>query len=63
MRIEKGGDLVEHLNIFKGILNQPNKVDMKIDEDDTILLLTLLINSYNNFMKIILYENDTVTLE
>lgn len=60
--IEKGGDLIKYLNIFKGILDK--KVDVKIDKKDKALIIfTLLVDSYNNFMKTILYEKDTVTLE
>lgn len=37
---------------------------MKIYEEDKVLLpLTSLIDSYNNFVKIILYGKDTTTLE
>lgn len=40
------------------------KVDVKIDEEDKILLiLTSLVNSCYNFVDMILYRNEIVTLE
>lgn len=34
LRMEKDKDLVEHLNILKKILNQLQKVDVKINEEN-----------------------------
>lgn len=60
LRIEKGEDLVEYLNIFNEILDQLKKIDEK---DKTTLLLMLLANYYDNFMEMILFENDINFLE
>lgn len=53
-------DFVKPLNIFKKILDQLKKVDVKINEEDRILLLFIsLVDSYNNFIEMILNGNDT----
>lgn len=52
MRIKEGKDLIKHLNIFKEILDQLNKVDVKTNEEDKTLLLASLINFYDNFVEI-----------
>lgn len=39
----EGGDMIEHLNIFKRKLDQLKKVDMKIAEKNKILLLHILL--------------------
>lgn len=54
LRMEEGKDLVEHQFIFKEILDQLKKYNMKIDEEDkTLLLLTLFVDSYHNFVEMI----------
>lgn len=55
--MKEGIDLVEHLNIFKEILDQLKKVDVNMDkEDNTLLLLALFANSYDNFGNDIVWE-------
>lgn len=60
MRTKEDKDFVKPLNIFKKILDQLKKVDVKINEEDRILLLFIsLVDSYNNFIEMILSGNDT----
>lgn len=52
------------MNIFKGILDQQKKFDVNIDEEDKVLLLLIwFIDSFNNFMEMILCGKDTITHE
>ncbi|GFS42004.1 hypothetical protein Acr_00g0077610 [Actinidia rufa] len=64
LKMEEGGNLMEHMNVFNGYLDQLRKVDVKIDEEDkALLLLTSLPNSYDTLVTTLLYEKDTVSLE
>ncbi|GFY80950.1 hypothetical protein Acr_01g0007590 [Actinidia rufa] len=64
MKIEEGRNLMEHMNVFNGYLDQLRKIDAKIEEEDkALLLLTSLPNSYDILATTLLYEKDTVSLE
>ncbi|GFZ09851.1 PAM68-like protein [Actinidia rufa] len=64
LKMEKGGSLMEHMNVFNGYLDQLRKVDVKIDEEDkALLLLTSLPDSYDTLVTTLLYGKDTVSLE
>lgn len=64
LKMEEGGSLMEHMNVFNGYLDQLRKVDVKIDEEDkALLLLTSLPDSYDTLVTTLLYGKDTVSLE
>ena len=64
LKMEDGGNLMEHMNLFNGFLDQLKRVDVKIEEEDkALLLLTSLPDSYDNLVTTLLYGKDTVSLE
>ncbi|GFS30734.1 hypothetical protein Acr_00g0013680 [Actinidia rufa] len=64
LKMEEGENLMEHMNVFNGYLDQLRKVDVKIDEEDkALLLLTSLSDSYDTLVTTLLYGKDTVSLE
>ncbi|KAK9937625.1 hypothetical protein M0R45_014403 [Rubus argutus] len=64
LKMEEGANLVEHLNVFKGLLAQLSNVEVKVEEEDkALLLLTSLPDSYENIITTILYGKDTLKLE
>ena len=55
---------MEHMNVFNGYLDQLQRIDAKIEEEDkALLLLTSLPNSYDTLVTTLLYEKDTVSLK
>ncbi|KAL6219320.1 hypothetical protein ACLB2K_007079 [Fragaria x ananassa] len=58
----EGASLMEHMNMFSGLAGQLAKVDVK-EEDQALLLLTSLPNSYENIIARILYGKDTLNME
>ena len=64
LKMDECGSLMEHMNVFNGYLDQLQKVDVKIDEEDkALLLLTSLPDSYDTLVTTLLYGKDTVSLE
>lgn len=64
LKIAYGANLLEHLNVFNQFLNQLHKVNVKVDEEyNAILLLTLLPDSYDNLITMLLFVKDTISLE
>ncbi|KAG5530087.1 hypothetical protein RHGRI_030448 [Rhododendron griersonianum] len=62
--MEEGGNLMEHMNVFNGYLDQLRKIDAKIEEEDkALLLLTSLPASYDTLVTTLLYGKVTVSLE
>ena len=48
MEYKDGQSMIEHLNNFKGFVNQLSKIDMKLDDEiQAILLLTSLPESWD----------------
>jgi len=61
--MEDGANLMEHLNVFKGLLDQLGRVDVKIEkEDQTLLLLTSLSDSFEHMVTTVLYGKDTLQM-
>ncbi|KAF7152647.1 hypothetical protein RHSIM_Rhsim01G0101400 [Rhododendron simsii] len=58
--MEEGGNLMEHMNMFNGYLDQLRKIDAKIEEEDKALLL---LTSYGTLVTTLLYGKDTVSLK
>jgi len=55
---------LEHLNFFKKVINELLTVDVKINEEDKALtLLSLLPESYDHIVTIMLYSKKTLILE
>ena len=59
-----GGNLVKHMNEFNGLLDQLKKDNVKIEEENKVLmLLSSLPNSYKNFVNSLIIGKDTLTME
>lgn len=57
-------NLLEHLNMFNQLLDKLYKVNVKVEEEyETILLFTLLPNSYDNLVTTLLFGKDIVSIE
>ena len=53
--MEDGSNLMEHLNMFKGLLDQLGRVDVQIkEEDQALLLLTSLPDSFEHMVTTVL---------
>ncbi|KAK8931256.1 hypothetical protein KSP39_PZI016816 [Platanthera zijinensis] len=64
LKMQEGGNLQEHFNVFNGLLSQLHVVGSKVEEEDkTLLLLTSLPASYKHMVTTLLYGKDTVGLE
>ena len=64
LKMDDGDNLMDHMNVFNGCLDQLRKVDVNIEEEDkALLLLTSLPDSYENLVTTMLYGKDTVNLE
>ncbi|KAM0966633.1 hypothetical protein ACFX2C_022364 [Malus domestica] len=64
LKMDEGGNLMDHMNEFNGYLDQLRKVDVKVEEEDkALLLLTSLPDSYENLVTTLLHGKDTVSLE
>lgn len=64
LKMEEGGNLMEHMNVFNGLLDQLAKAAVKIEEEDkALLLLTSLPDSYDNLVTTILCGKDSVGME
>jgi len=55
---------LEHLSFFNKIINELLPVDVKIDDEEKVLvLLSSLSQSYNHIIIIMLYGTETLILE
>ena len=51
LKIEECKNLMEHVNVFNGVVDQLTKVDVEVEEEDkALLLLTSLPDSCNNLI-------------
>ena len=51
LEYKDGHSMIEHLNIFKGLVNQLTKIDMKIDDElQALLLLSSLPESWDTLV-------------
>ncbi|KAM7459649.1 hypothetical protein LguiA_033944 [Lonicera macranthoides] len=63
LKMGEGGNLMDHMNKFHGLVDQLKKVDVKIEEEDeALLLLTSLPDSYENIVTTVLYGKDTLKM-
>ena len=63
LKMEDGANLLKHLNVFKGLLDQLGRVDVKVEEEDqALLLLTSLPDSFEHIVTTVLYGKDTLQI-
>ena len=63
LKMEDGVNLIEHLNVFKGLLDLLGRVDVNIEEkDQALLLLTSLPDSFEHMVITVLYGKDTLQM-
>ena len=64
LRMNEGTTVLEHLNFFNKIISELLTVDVKIDEEDKVLiLLCSLLESYDHIITTMLYSKETLILE
>lgn len=64
LKMEEGWNLMDHMSMFNRCMYQLRKVDVKIEEEDKVILhLTSLPDSYENLVTTLLYGKDAVSLE
>ena len=64
LRMKEGTMILELLNFFNMVIRELLTVDLKIDEEDKVLiLLSSLLQSYDYIINIMLYDKKTFTLE
>ena len=61
--IKEGEAILEHLNFFNKVISEVLTVDVKIDENKTLILLSSLPESYDQIVTIMLYGNKTLILK
>jgi len=63
LKMDDGANLMEHLNVFKGLLDQLGRVDVKVEEEDQeLLFLTSLPDSFEHIITTVLYGKDTLQM-
>ena len=56
--------MIEHLNFFNKVISELLAIDVKIDEEDNaLILLNSLLESYNHIVTTMLYGKKTLILE
>ena len=64
LQMKEGTTVLEHMNFFNKVINELLTVDVKIDEEDKVLiLLSSLLESYNHIVTNMLYDKETLILE
>ena len=48
LKMEDGANLMEHLNVIKGLLDQLGPIDVKVEEEDQKLLLLVGPKAYHS---------------
>jgi len=62
--MKEGTLILQHLNVFNGILSDPLALEVKLEENDkTLLLLSSLPSSYDYLATTIMYGKETLNLE
>lgn len=61
--MKEGTPLSKHLNEFNKIIIDLKNIDIEIyDEDQTLTVLCSLSDFFNNFINLMLYDRDTISL-
>jgi len=56
----KGTSVLEYLNFFNKVISEMLVIDIKIDEEDKVLvLLSLLLESHNHIIITMLYDKNS----
>jgi len=64
LRMNEGTAVLEHLNFFNKVINELLTIDIKIDEEDeALILLNSLPESYDHIVTTMLYGKETLILE
>lgn len=64
LKIAEGDNIIEHIPASIGIVDQLEKVNVEIKEEDkNLILLTSLPNSYDNLITTMLYGKETVKMK
>lgn len=64
LKIEKGFDLQQHVNVFNNIIIDLVRIKVLIDnKDKEIILLCSLLDSYDYLVTTLTYEKDTIILD
>jgi hypothetical protein len=64
LKMSEGADLRQHINIFKQIISDLLRIDVKFeDEDKAMMLLTSLPASYEHLVTTLLYGKETLEVE
>jgi hypothetical protein len=63
LRMQEGTPLCDHLDYFNRIILDMKNIDIKVDdEDQALILLCSLPDSFDNFVNSMLYGRDTISL-
>ena len=62
LRMKKGTPIL-HLNVFNRILSDLFALEVKVEEDKTLMLLSSLSSSYDHLTITIMYGKETLELE
>ncbi|KAF1897303.1 hypothetical protein Lal_00035006 [Lupinus albus] len=61
LKMQEGTDLHQHLNTFNQVINDLQKLDVKVDDEDkAIILLCSLPNSYEHLVTTLTYGKDSI---
>jgi len=63
LRMKEGTFILQYLNTFNRILNDLLSLEVKLEEDNSLLLLSFLSSSYDYLVTAIMYEKETLDLE
>ena len=62
--MNEGTAVLEHLNFFNKVIGELLTVDVKINEENKLLiLLSLILQSYDHIITTMLYGKETLILE
>ena len=63
LRMKVGTLILQHINTFNRILSDLLALEVKLDEDKAVLLLSSLSSSYDHLVTTIMYGKETLELE
>ena len=61
--MKEGVPILQHLNTFNKILSDLLALEVKLEEDKALLLLSSLPSSYNHLVTTIIYGKETLELK
>src|SRR3954466_11709883 len=64
LRMDEGTPVKQHLYVFNSIIIDLGNIDIKVEsEDQTLIVLSSLLASYETFVDKLLYGKDTISLD